>query len=187
MSGFAQGVKLSTVITHGPVDDTFQSILERTAGLAYCVEAHIQADNETKIFNVFQFTGNVRILNQWAEITEITALTNCTGVHADIWDGSVSDLLTDDSPGATLSGLALQSLFLKDKTRDQPYTVVDADQVRCIETVAGKRAGRPFSITAKYGATNYIRFHVTTNTTLDFKMLVFFEYEILNGGSLVLV
>ncbi|GAG42815.1 unnamed protein product, partial [marine sediment metagenome] len=124
------------------------------------------------------------VYDQYAIITEATALTNCTGGYADTWDGTNQKLLTDDAPGMTLSGAPIGTLFLKDKTADQPYTVAMSDENRVTETTADRFAGRPFIITAKYGVTNYIRFTVTTNTTLDFKMLVFFEYRILNGGSL---
>jgi hypothetical protein len=152
-----------------------------------CLEATatITGNNETVTTNVFQFTGPVRILEQFAVITDTTALTNATNIYADIWDGTTATDLTAD--GMTLSGASVGTFFTKDKTSDQAYSLLLSDQGRLLETLFTNKAGRPFTINGKNGVTNYIRFHVTTNTTLNFSMFVHFEYELINGATLAFV
>lgn len=151
---------------------------------SHCLEAYanITGDNETVTANVFSFTGSVRIIDQWAIITDDTALTNATNIYADLYDGTNTVLLTSD--GMTLSGATVGTIFTKDKISASTYSSMDADQVRMLETLEDKKIGRPFLINGKNGVTNYIRFHVTTNTILDFTMLVHFEYRLLNGATL---
>ncbi len=143
---------------------------------------NVTANNESLIVNVFQFTETLIILNQWAILTDVTSITNCTNVYADVFDGTNSEDLTKD--GITLSGAPVGSFFTKDKVNTETYSLMLADQVRINEIGTDKKAGRPFTITAKNGATNYIRFLLTTNTTLDFTMFLHFEYLLLNGATL---
>jgi hypothetical protein len=136
--------------------------------------------------NVFEFTGTVMIIDQWAEITRVGTLTNLTNMYATIYDGTNTVNLTLD--GASLSGAPVGSFFTKDKIASSAYTVNLADECRMLETQDVKKAGRPFIVTAKNGATNYIRFHyTTTDNPVDFDMKIFFEYRVMNGGTLTLV
>jgi len=135
--------------------------------------------------NVFEFTGTILVIDQWAEITRVGTLTNLTNMYADIYDGINTVVLTLD--GATLSNMPVGTFFTKDKVAASAYSVSDASQCRLLETQDVKKAGRPFSITAKNGATNYIRLHYTTSDNpVDFDMKIFFEYKVMNGGSLTL-
>jgi len=166
-------------------DGDYNSLVDmfnRTAGRKIGGSVNITANNETKIFNVFKFTGTVRILDQWAIITDATALTNCTNVYATVYDGTNTANLTAD--GMTLSGATVGTFFTKDMVIAQPYSMLDADQVRVLETLEDRKVGRPFTVNGKNGVDNYIRFQVTTNTTLDFTMYVGFEYELYNGSTL---
>ena len=135
--------------------------------------------------NVFQFTGTIVIVDQYAEITRVGTLTNLTNMYATIYDGTNTVNLTAD--GAVLSGAPVYSFFTKDQTAASTYSVNLADEVRLLETLDDRKAGRPFKITAKNGVTNYIRFHyTTTDNPVDFDMDIFFEYEELDGGRLTL-
>lgn len=170
-----------------PIDETYEynawgDSINRTVGRKLGAVSQITANNETKIFNIFKFTGTVRILNQWAIITDDTALTNCTNVYASVYDGTTSTNLT--APGIDLSGAPVGSLFTKDKIAADTYSLVVADQARVLETLTDKRIGRPFIVNAKSATDCYIRFHITTNTTLDFSMQVAFEYQLFNGSTL---
>jgi hypothetical protein len=147
-------------------------------------EVHLQANNETVNANVFKFTGSIEVVAQYAEVTEVTNATNITNVYADIWDGTNSKNLT--AAGANFSGLTVGSFFSKLEAVTEEYVVHIASQNRVTEITADN-IGQPFLITAKQGVNNYIRFNFTTNTTLDFKMKVFFKYRIINGGSLEFV
>jgi hypothetical protein len=142
---------------------------------------HIQANNESKKLNVFRFTGSVEIRAQYAEITEVTNLSNMTDVYADIWDGTNAKNLT--APGADFSGLSEGSFFSKLQAVTEEYTRHDTSQNRVTE-ISADNIGQPFIITAKEGADNYIRFNFSTNTVLDFKMDVFFWYRLIDGGRL---
>ena len=168
-----------------PNCNSFEGYIERMG--TRCIEgvAQITGNNETVVTNVFQYTGVVEVTTQWAIITDATALTNATNVYATTYDGTNSVNLTAD--GITLSGVSVGSFFTKDQVAAQTYTLHDASQVGIIETLDDRKAGRPFVLIGKNGVTNYIRFHVTTNTTLDFSMFVHFEYQLYNGATLSLV
>ena len=133
--------------------------------------------------SVLQLTGTVKVINQWAEITAVTTLTNATNVYATLWDGTNSVDLTSD--GLTLSGAPVGSFFTKDQIASSPYSANIADECRLLETTADRFSGRPFSITQKNGADTFIRFHLTTtDAPIDFTIKIVFEYIPANGGTL---
>lgn len=137
--------------------------------------------------NVFEFTGSITIVDQWAEITRVGTLTNLTTMYADIWDGTAATLLTDNTPGASLSGAQVGAFFTKSASSSSAYTVHDATQADMFESGLFTRVGYPFTITAKAGVTNYIRFHyTTTDNPVDFDMKIYFEYILMDGGTLTL-
>ena len=149
------------------------------------VSANITGNNNSYNVNVFQITGTVRILDQFAIITSITDLTNMTAVYADLWDGTNSEALTAN--GAVLSGAPVGTFFTKDKDVTEIYSVMKADQCRVNEVTADKNIGKPFTVTQKNGVNTYIRFNYTTNTTLDFNMDIYFIYELMDGSNLEVV
>lgn len=135
--------------------------------------------------NVFQITGSVLVLRQWALITEVTTLTNMTDVYADLWDGTNSVKLTK-TPGAVLSNAPVGTYFTKDKASTETYSVALSDQCRMIETT--NKEASPFVVTQKNATNTYIRFnYTTTDSPLSFKMHVYFEYYPLNGGTIAFV
>jgi len=73
-----------------------------------------------QVVNMFEITGTVKIYTQWAELTRVGTLLNLTGMYADVYDGINTILLTDDTPGAVLSGAPVGSFFTKDKISSQP-------------------------------------------------------------------
>jgi hypothetical protein len=132
--------------------------------------------------NILQVFGSVRVVNQYAVITEKTTLTNATGIYADAYDGTVAEDLTAD--GAVISGFAVGSLFFKDKDVTQVYTAMNADQVRVNELLLDNKAGKPFTVIQKNGVDTFIRFHLTTtDTPIDFDVEIVFLYEELGTGS----
>lgn len=136
--------------------------------------------------NVFQYTGTVMIVNQWAEITRVGTLTNMTNVYSTIYDGTLATDLTKD--GIELSGAPVGTFFTKDQITSEAYAVNISDQGRVRDSDSADKVGRPFYITAKDGAANYIQFrYTTTDNPIDFDMVIFFEYRIMNGGSLAIV
>lgn len=156
---------------------------ERGSGRMFEVEGATITGTGTVNQNVFILTGTVEIINQWAEIKSVTTLNNCTGVYADLWDGTNSVELTSSSPAATLSGAPVGTFFSKKELAANPYVVSFADQCRLIEI--DKKRHQPFTITANNSATTYIRFNYqTTDTPVLFTMDVYFEWIPLNGGRI---
>lgn len=137
------------------------------------------------VANILQFTGSIRIIDQYAVITDVTTLNNATGIYATIWDGTNSIDLTAD--GLVLSGASVDTMFLKDQVSSQPYSVNLADQVRMNEIVDTKKAGRPFTVTNKYNTDSFIRLHLTTtDAPVDFTIMVTFKYvSIIPNSTLV--
>ena len=133
--------------------------------------------------NLFKLHSTVRVLDQYAELMEVTTLTNCTNVYATLYDGTVSLDLTAD--GATLSGAPVGTVFTKNLELTQPFSVHMADQCRVTEVTHDKYVGKPFLITQKNGVDTFIRMHLTTtDNPVSFKMLLRFVYEPLDGGYL---
>jgi hypothetical protein len=155
------------------------------AGIQIDNEVHIQGGPGTLVAEVLEWTGPVLVVRQYAYLTEVNTLTDAKDVYATIWDGSVSTNLTKGNPGgADLSGCAVGAFFMKDEDYTQTYTVLDADQARFKEPPS-KDVGIPFVINACPGVTNTIRFHLTTtDSPVDFKMKIYFEYRPLNNGTL---
>jgi hypothetical protein len=164
--------------------NTVAGFLGRATGRCYAGFVNITADTETKAINVFQITGTVLVVNQIAIITAAPALTNCTNVYASFYDGTLDQDLTAD--GINLSGAPVGTTFFKDKAVSQTYTLLDVSTGVVYEPSDFKQ-GKPFYVVQKNGADSFIRFNLTTNTTLDFTMYLEFEYVLINGATLELV
>ena len=160
-------------------------ILKREGLKVCCTSVPITGAAGAHVLNAFKVTGAVRILDQYAIITEITNIASCTHVYATLYDGTNTVDLTKD--GATLSGVGLHTIFFKDEAATSVYTVLNSDQCRMNETSSLKHAGKPFMINAKEGADTYIQFRYTTAGALNFKMDLYFIWQPLNSGTLTLV
>lgn len=149
-------------------------------------EISISAAAGSHAVNVFKLSGSVRVVDQVAEITEITTLTNCTAVYATLYDGTISRDLTAD--GVVLSGLPVGTMFTKDQDVTQTYSVSDASACQVNEVLLDNKYGKPFTVTAKNTADTFIRLHLTTtDDPISFKILLKFVYEPLDGGCLELL
>jgi hypothetical protein len=149
-------------------------------------ELTISAAAGSHSINVFKLRGCVRVLEQVAEITQITTLTNCTNMYADLWDGTVSKPLTAN--GAIISGMPVGTMFTKDKDIAETYSVSDASECQVSEVTTEEEFGRPFNVTQKSGVDTFIRFNLTTtDDPILFKMLLKFIYQPLDGGCLELL
>jgi len=176
---------INKIVPQEHTPNSVACMLMRQGGRLFKLEnVPVTASSETKSFNVFKVTGTVLIVDQYATITEATALTNCTAVHANAYDGTNTVDLTDAAPGATLSGAPVGTFFTKDGDNSQAFTVNLADEVRVSEP--GNKAAAPFYVTANASADTYIRVTLTTNTTLNFKMTVWFWWYPVDGGNLEL-
>lgn len=132
--------------------------------------------------NVFQVFGSVRVINQWARITEVTLMDNVTAVYATLYDGTTTTNLTAD--GAVLSNLGVGTFFTKEKDVTNTYSVLSGATSGVLETTVDKNIGRPFTVNQKNGANTYIQLNATAGgSEQSFKMILHFEYKPLNGGS----
>jgi len=158
---------------------------QRAVGRIIEVEDAVITGTGTVNINVFQVTGTIRVLNTWAQITEVTTLTNLTNMYADVYDGTNTIDLTKNT-GASLSGASVGTFFTKDKASTETYSIALNDQVRVLEQT--NKISVPFYITQKVATDTYIRFNfTTTDDPVSFKMTVWFEYLPINGGTLTLV
>ena len=138
------------------------------------------------VASLLQLVGSVRIIEQYAIITDITTLNNATAIYATIYDGTVSIDLTAD--GIVLSGAPVGTMFLKDQLAANAYSVNISDQCRMNEVIDTKKAGRPFTVTQKNGVDTFLRLHLTTtDAPVDFTVFVVFKYFpiMYDGSSLV--
>jgi hypothetical protein len=179
------GDPILRVIVGTEPDNSLAEMQSRAAGFHICQEAQVTGTGANTV-NLLQLTGTVRVLNQWAIITEVTTLNNLTGVYATAWDGTNTIDLTAD--GAVLSGMPSGTVFTKDKLSTETYSVNDASTVSILETIEDRKAGRPFTITQKNGADTFLQLNfTTTDNPVDFAVEVHFEYEPMNGGTLEFV
>jgi len=171
------------IISSGLDCNCVGEMIARNSGYHIDKEIDISATGSQTV-NVLQLTGTVVITNQWAQITDVTTLTNLTGMYADLYDGTNSVALTDD--GAVLSGAPAGTFFTKDKISSEVYSVNMSDECRMLETLLDKKSGRPFTITQKNNTDTFIRLHfTTTDAPVVFSVKIHFEFYPVNGSTLV--
>jgi hypothetical protein len=162
-------------------------MVERNWGFVIERSIHVQVGaGPTTEANLFKVTGTILIVDQWAELTEVTALTDMTSVYADVWDGTKSTPFTDPAPGADFSGLSVGSFFTRAFDSSQSIVVADATENNIIEP-SGKNVGEPFTVTQKNGVDTFLRFIFTPGADVDFRMLLFVVWTPMNGGVLELL
>lgn len=165
-------------------DDTNLRIA-RFLGERIEIAAHIQAAAGPEVaVPILQVTGGVLIIDQWAVITAITALANCTNIRLDLWDGVLSTPLTRN-PGPNLSGVAVGAAFTRGHVLTDPIDLLDAATGAAFEPQ--KKVGYPILVNQKFGADTFVRFIFTPGAEVDFEMNVTVEYSALDDGTLVAV
>jgi hypothetical protein len=161
--------------------------VQRLGGIeTICEDLHITGTGSLSA-KIYQLHGSIRVLDQWALITEVTTLTNATGVYGDLWDGTVSKPITAIAPGAVLSGFSVGSYMGKDQLKSASMTVADASECQVIE--ASNRFAQPFTIMQKTGDVDtFVRLNLTTtDSPIDFKATVYFLWKPLDGGYIEVV
>jgi len=136
--------------------------------------------------NAFQTTGNVHIYSIHAEVTDATDITTCINVHFDFYDSNAAYAITKVT-GATLTGLPVGTLAIKNEAVANELTIVDATNGAVTEATDPKKAFSSFCVTSKTGANNYIRFVYTNDATINAQITIYVEYHGLDGGTLVAV
>jgi len=187
MAGFKTNPVKVPVINSERVLNSIEDMAYRLAGFRKEVLNVNVTGNGTVNIPIFKVTGTIEVIKQVAEIVSITTLTNLTSMYADVWDGTVSDVLTKTT-GAALSGAPVGTIFTKDQDITQPYSISLADQGRVLEA-SDVKLGKPFYVTQKTGDVDtFIRLNfTTTDAPVDFNLDVFFDWRPIDGGSLELV
>jgi hypothetical protein len=145
-------------------------------------ESQLQLPAGTYALPAALVTGCVLVTNQYGFITEVTTLTNMTGVYTDAYDGTVAVPL-NDTGGINLSGASVGSFLSTTGGPAEDATLLDADQVRVLFPDR-KSPGNPFTINSKYGITTQLRLHfTTTDDPVDFKLFMNFEYQLLSSDA----
>jgi hypothetical protein len=152
-------------------------------------ELHVVAGVGPVAANILQVTGSVLVLDQYAVLTEVNALTNFTDVWATMYSGGADrDPLTKGNPGgADLSNMPVGSFFTRGHVVTSPYDVIDATHAAMFEPT-GPRVGSSFTATQGTGGVDsFLRIKGTAGAPVDFKMEVTFQWAPLDGGTLVFV
>lgn len=169
-------------------DNTPLGALVRAGGREVIKTITLSANNTSAAVNVFLLTGTVEVLKLHGEITAVTTLNNLTGAFFDLWDGTNSVEITDNTPGTTMSGAAVGSFFTKNADALNALTFANNSQCRVSEGVSSARTFHPFLITAKTGVPTYIRFrYTTTDTPINAQLEIHCTYADINSGGITTV
>jgi len=166
--------------------NTPEGAVVRAGGKTVTKTITLSANNTSASVNLFSFTGTLSGVGLQAEITAKTTLTNLTAGYWDLWDGTNSVVLTKVI-GGVLSGMAIGTYFAKTLIATSAFTVHDNSQVRMTES-AGSKVPQAFTITAKTGVTNYLRFnYATTDAPINAQVRFDFEYIDRDSGTITAV
>jgi len=169
------------------VDSSRDDILMRGSGYHTDSTVTLSANNATETVNIFQITEAIEIVSIQAEITDATTLTNCTDVSLQVWDGSVADQITKQTPGADISGFNVGGFLIKNEIASSLLSVINNDQGRIVEGSTSKQFS-PFTIMQKIGTSTYIRMkYSTTDTPINAQIEWHIVWKPVNGGNLVAV
>jgi hypothetical protein len=117
------------------------SSCEPGQSLYYEKELSIVLPVGAQTVNVFQVLGSVRIINQWARITEVTLMDNVTAVYATLYDGTTTTNLTAN--GIVLSNLGVGTFFTREQDSTNPYAILAGNTSGLLETQNDRFVGRP--------------------------------------------
>jgi hypothetical protein len=151
-------------------------ITEVTDNSTYCQLHHGEGTMETKeitiagtgaevITNVFEVECSAEMKALYGVFTDVTDVTTASGCWFDLWDGTNSVAITND--GVNCSGATLNSFVGKLADDSQALTFAKSDQCRYSENANAQRAFFGGMLTAKEGATTYVRFRMDTDANTD--------------------
>jgi hypothetical protein len=152
-------------------DDTGEGALIRCGGKHISKEITLNANNTTASVNIFQVTGNVRVLAIHGHVKTKTTLTNLTNAYLAVYDGTLERALTKVT-GVSMSGFNVDAYFAKTLDSSQAMSVSNNAIGAFLEPSTDKNAFQEFIVIQKTGTNTYIRFTYTTtdapiNATLE--------------------
>lgn len=152
------------------------------SGVLITSEAQLQLPAGTYVLPAAYITGCVLVINQWGFITNVTTLTNCTGVYTDAYDGTVAKPLNKVT-GIDLSGATVGSYLSTTGDPTQDATLLDASEVEVL-FADRKNPINPFLVNSKYGVTTELRLHMTTtDNPIDFNLKMNFVYQLMSDNA----
>lgn len=164
------------------VDNTPYGALIRGKGRVVTKELSLDGTG-AQTDNVFTVTGSVEIIDIYGVLTDATDVTTLSGASFTAYDGTNTVDITESTTGVDLSGATVNSLIIKNNTNANAAVLNDSSQVRVNDTVTNEIFA-PFIITAKNGATTYIRFNFTGDADTDAVMKIYLSFiELSDDGN----
>ena len=140
------------------------SVLKRGPGFSFTVKKRLTLAG-AQCINIFKVLGVVQAQSLFGLITSVTALTDCTAIHFDLWDGTVSTKISKDGIAA-ISGLTPGSGFYKPEVLANDLTVV-SNAAGAISEFSGKDVFQQFVLMQKLSTDTFIRFCYTAGAAID--------------------
>ena len=112
--------------------------------------------------NLFGLAGGVEVLRFYGVVTDVTDVSAVTACSLDLYDGT-NTVPIISAAGTNLSGCAEGSLIGRTDVAAVAIDYLNADQVRIVDGAVGIDLFAPLIANYKYGATNYFRFHYTSD------------------------
>lgn len=176
---------LKDTFSGGGSDNTSEGAIIREGGKHIEKEITLNANNTSARVNVFQVTGYNQVFNIHGYVTDATTLNNLTNAYFDLWDGTNTVPLTKTT-GATMSGFAVDSAFIKDADVTTALTTINNSQCRMNEAAVGAKEGAPFTVMQKALTNTYIRFnYTTTDAPINAKLAIQLVFADINAGTII--
>ena len=147
----------------------------------------LDADSETKSYNLFTVTGICKITKLYGEITTV-ASSDVSACFCDLYDGSVNVDITESMSGADISGLPAGSLLIRELDAVSPFSVKDGtDNYISEESSTTYKVFAPLAVGQKGdGTTTNIRFTYTTFDSPSSGAIKFYiEYEAMSDDGAI--
>lgn len=140
--------------------------------------------NGAQNINLFQFTGNIQILEIYGIITSINDITTCTATNFNITD-TVNVVQLTTAAGTVLSGNPVNTIAVKKGLATTAITANNATQVRLMDgNSAGNDVYTPCIITGQQNnPNNFIRFGFTGDLLTNFNMKFFCKWRRLSSAA----
>lgn len=136
--------------------------------------------NGAQTDNLFTVTGAVKVLQIWAEITQVTNGTVLSGNYLDLYDSTAAVEITDSGAPLDLSGVTEVGGIL---IKNGASATVALAQMRNNVGVLLDTMATPFYIAKKVGAATYIRHCFTGNADTNVSMTWYVRYVKLSSDG----
>lgn len=177
-------LKLNTfnqALLTGEEDSSVHDYLLRTVGDSVSKVITLDANNTAASVNIFQLTGTCEVFRLFGVVTTATTMTNCTGVHFELYDSDAAvDLTRNDG---VLSGLPVGTWFAKNAAAASTMAVNSAAAGALTEAATNKFFDQ-FVVTQKTGADTFIRLtYATTDEPIAATLTICAEYQAVCASS----